>query len=353
MPRILNLSQKLIRLKTTEDNPQEIERCLSLIKKYLNPKLILKKYESDRKLSFVITTKKTHNPKIFFVSHVDVVNGADEQFIPKVKRGRLYGRGSWDMKVYLALMLTLFNELPSCNNSPDVGLIITSDQETGGDNGTKFLLKELHYSSEVAFVPDAGNDLDIVNIEKGVLHLKLSAKGKTAHGSRPWMGENALDTLISTYMRLHAIFPNPTNDQDWKTSLSLGKIEGGRAINQVPDQGALYLDLRYTERQTPESILRLIRKVAKNLSLEVLANGSICYTPEDHPFLQKYMAISNKILGRKVKFNRECEATDGRYFSDRGIPVIITRSQGSDAHGKNEWVAIEPLSKFYEIIKQF
>jgi len=351
---ILKIAQALIPLKSTKDNPDEIQKCLEYIKNYFQTEnLVLKQYTSNDKPSLVIATHKTKKPKIFLVVHIDVVEGEEKQFIPKIKNGKLYGRGADDKKTFTALAMVLTKDLAQLKNPPDIGLMITSDQEIGGEDGTQYLLEKEGYSAQVAFLPEHGINFGISNIEKGVIHLKISARGKSAHGARPWMGKNALDELINVYTRLHCLYPNPENENDWKISLNLGKIEGGEAVNRVPDWGAAYLDLRYTDDYREEQILRTVRKICKGLKLEVIARGLFCYTPEDNLYLQQYKKIEEKILSHKIEFQKSCTTSDGRFFTNLGIPTILSRSPGSGSHTDNEWVEIEPLGTFYQILWEF
>ena len=74
------------------------------------------------------------------------------------------------------------------------GIIITADEEIGGANGARQALKEIKAAFCVAL--DGGSLKKIVIKEKGIVRLKLVARGKTAHGARPWLGENAIEKLI-------------------------------------------------------------------------------------------------------------------------------------------------------------
>ncbi|NIU59932.1 MAG: peptidase dimerization domain-containing protein, partial [Phycisphaerae bacterium] len=77
------------------------------------------------------------------------------------------------------------------------GVMITADEEIGGANGARQALKEI--KAEFCIALDGGGLNKIVIKEKGIVKLKLIARGKTAHGARPWLGENAIENLINDY----------------------------------------------------------------------------------------------------------------------------------------------------------
>lgn len=212
---IVNLTKKLIKVPSVKANTAALYKIINFCKTYFaGREFITKKLESNKKLSLVVTFEKTQKPEIFLVGHLDVVEGEKEQFIPQVKGNRLYGRGSKDMKGADSVMMVLMKNLASMKIKPSLGLMLTTDEEIGGLNGVGYLLRTKKYSCKVAFVPDGGNNFKIITSEKGVIHFKLTAKGKSAHGSRPWIGENAIDKLIKAYQKLRKEFPNPKGPQD-------------------------------------------------------------------------------------------------------------------------------------------
>ena len=210
---VVSLTDQLIRFKTTSDNYLELKRCMRFIEKYFSGcDVVIRKYERNKKPSLVVLFKQTKRLGLFLVGHIDVVPGDDEQFKPIVKSGRLYGRGALDNKVSVTIMMALMRYYSKQNHRPNIGLMITSDEEVGGKNGVEYLLKKQGYSANFGLVLDAGERYEIVTKEKGALHLKLSAKGKEAHGSKPWKGENAIDDLALVNGRAAA----PASRRGWR-----------------------------------------------------------------------------------------------------------------------------------------
>ena len=118
--------------------------------------LVIKKYEKNNKFSLVATFKKTKHPKIFFVGHLDVEDAEEELLNPKIEGNKIKGRGDIDMKGPSAVLIDLFIELSKENKIYDIGLMLTTYEEIGSQNGVEHLLNEENYSCDFAIIPDGG-----------------------------------------------------------------------------------------------------------------------------------------------------------------------------------------------------
>ena len=198
--------------------------------------------------SVVITSQKTTRPKILLAGHMDVVPGTEESFQPKVEDGRLIGRGAYDMKMGIAASLNIFKALGIDLTKYDVGLMLTADEEIGGFNGVKYLVEQ-GYGAGIVVMPDGGFDWNFETQAKGVLWLEVTAEGKSAHGSRTWLGENAITKLARFLIMLEEDFAiEKESGDDYYTTVNIGTIGGGKATNQVPDLATATVDIRYTPK---------------------------------------------------------------------------------------------------------
>ncbi len=360
---ILKLTKKLISFKTTEGNKNEITNCLNFIKAYFKPEIISKKiivqeYKKNGILSLVLTNFDTLKPDIILNGHIDVVSAEDKLFTPIIKNGKLLGRGAADMKSQVAVMIAVFKSLINNEFKRSIGLMLTSDEEMGGSNGVKYLIEEIGYRTKVAIIPDGADNFDMVEKQKGGLWIKFTAKGKSAHASRLWLGENAILKLTDFYQNLIQIFPPLKKTkllyQDG-ISINLGKINGGKSTNSVPETAEMHLDLRYSEKADKKRIINTLKNLTKKYKINFIITDDveILETSPKNRYLLKYKEITEKIIKRKVKIIRETGASDARFFSKHNIPVIITVPNCGDFHGPNEWVEIKSLEKFYNILYHF
>ncbi len=353
MEGLVKLISELVRFRTTSDNPSEIRKCSDFIARHLKRRGIsVNVHERNGKVSLVATFEKTRSPDIFFNAHFDVVPASSHLFEPKVDGDRLYGRGTDDCKAQVAVLMLLMSHFALQKKKPSMGIMLTSDEEIGGSDGVNFLLSELGYSSKFALVADGGDNFDIVTKHKAFIQVRVSARGKSAHSSRPWEGgENAIEKLIEAYGKIKILFPKLTKPE-WKTTASLNKIAGGDVINKVPDYAELYLDIRRTEKDSEEKIMKALNGIG-SVQVEKVASSDMLITDESNQYISKLKLSAEKILKRNIRTHYEHGATDARYFSAAGIPAVVFKPIGFGAHSDNEHVVISSLKPYLSVLVDF
>lgn len=350
--KIINLTKSLVRFQTTADNLGEKRAIIDFVKnEFKGSGVYAKKIVSNRVPSLVITLKKEKNPRLVLVGHLDVVPAErPSDFRPIVRNNRIYGRGTGDMKAACAVMIEVMKNFAQADPRPSLGLILSADEEIGGENGVGFLLRKKGFRPELAVVPDGGTDLSSVVLkEKGLIDLKIKSFGRSAHGARPFLGVNAIDALIGKYAKIRKIIPELKRGQ-WKNSLNLGKIAGGQATNKVPDYAEMLLDIRIVDERYRSPIMAKIRRIAPDA--EIISDGST-FIQDKNARIIDYKNVFEKMLGRRIEFTRSEGASDARYFCEKKIPAIITKIKCGHIHGRNEWVDIPEMGFFYRGLKEF
>lgn len=348
---LVKMTSELMRFKTTKDNYDEKKSIISFVKEqFKEKKVFIREFEKNKNPSLVITLGRGRKPKIFLNGHLDVVPADDQEYTAKIGKRRIYGRGSGDMKAACAVMIEVMKHFSACKKRPSLGLMLTTDEEVGGKDGVEYLLKNKKFSSDLAIIPDGGTDLkNIVLKEKGVLHLKIKAYGKSAHGSRPFLGENAVEKLIKSYLRLRKVIPELT-EKRWQNTMNLGKFSGGDTVNKVPDWAEMYLDIRYTQKADKDDIIRKIKKIVP--IFEIISEGAP-FIQNKHRHIKSFKKVMERNIGQKVLFSRVEGASDARYFSEMGIPAIITKIKAKNIHSRGEWVDIREMGVFYDSLVEF
>jgi Acetylornithine deacetylase/Succinyl-diaminopimelate desuccinylase and related deacylases len=168
-----------------------------------------------------------------------------------------------------------------------VGLLITGDEETGGENGAAHALGMV--KAQYALALDGGSPERIITREKGIVDIKLTATGKSAHGARPWLGVNAIDLLLADYERIRELFSDQGGEH-WHRSINFGKIRAGHSINQVPQTAEGWFDIRFTENDDPDAIVSEIRSRVHS-SVEVLAVAPV-FASLPSPLTQHLLQIA-------------------------------------------------------------
>ncbi len=347
---------ELIRIKSVDGNFEELKKVADFAEGYLKNAPVIKRWERNGKHS--IYASLSEFPRVVFVGHLDVVDAEDKQFNPVIEGDSIYGRGALDMKGPDAVMLELARTLIDSGKRPAVAFLFTTDEEVGSEDGVEWLLKKDEINAEFAVIPDGGENFNLVVAGKGVLHFKVSCRGKATHGSRVWEGENAIEKCIKIYgdMKHSGLFPQePCNVEDhWHNTINLGKLVGGDSVNRVPDHAEMYIDTRFVKPYTVKTFKeRLLSFVPSDAEFEVISYGEPVETPLDNPYLLSMKESVREVIGREPGFVKEHGATDARFFEEKGIHSVILYPVGGNIHGKDEWVSLDSLVKLYNIFERF
>jgi succinyl-diaminopimelate desuccinylase len=351
MDEIITLTKDLVRFKTMHSRPEEIQRCMAFIEDYLKQcGASYRRLDHDNIPSIIVIPQNNIAP-ILLMSHIDVVDAPDELFKPRIKNNALYGRGSIDDKYAAALSLVLVKEYlhrlkkaGKGQNDLPFGVLITADEEIGGANGARQALKEI--KAEFCIALDGGGLNKIVIKEKGIVKLKLIARGKTAHGARPWLGENAIENLINDFQVLKKNFELSAPDH-WHRTLNFSWIQAGKASNQVPDYAEALFDIRYTENDDMEKIFQNIQDEIKGEL--VVQKKEPLFEGGDSPYLDLLLEIAED---SEVGF--EHGASDARFLSTHGIKGIVWGANGDmSQHSADEHVNIDSVDKLYDLLDAF
>lgn len=344
---INELLSKLISFKTVYPNYQEVSSCLSFIEQYYqNTNLYIKRMTYNKDESILISNTLDKDLDVLFVGHIDVVPAEENDFSSKIINDKLYGRGSFDMKGHVAVMMKL---LKDNSFKKKVGLLLTSDEERGGFNGTNKWINQLDYTCKIAIVPDAGNNFQIVEEEKGVLQLKVNYHGKEAHASQVWAGDNAIQKIMNLYEHLLTKYPLPLNSNDYRTSINLAKIMGGESPNMVASDCYAIFDIRHIASDSKEDFIKTIKEYNNKYNIEILAQGEPFLTHKENKYYQKFLDVYKEVLKQEPIFSKCESASDGRFFYIHNIPCILMNASGANLHAKDEYIELTSLDKLYNI----
>jgi succinyl-diaminopimelate desuccinylase len=352
--------QELISIESTWDKTENLKVVIDYVETYFSPypHLFIKRFEKEGKYSIVITTEDTRTPQIFLNGHLDVVEAYHkDMFEMREENGMIYGRGVYDMKGNVLAMMEVMAHFASLDKMPSLGLMITTDEEVRGYYGVKYLLEEEGYSCDLAVIPDGSQNFSIINGEKGLLTLRIVSKGKAGHGSRPWIGENAILRLMNNIQQIQKLFPK-IDEYDrianWQNSLNIGTIRGGDASNQIPEFAECLLDIRTIDNDSQHQIIEQITSLVDSYShVEIVDQAAPVFIEPDHPFVLQYQKVAEEVLQRSVPISTECGGSDARFFADRDIPVILTNITGGGAHSRDEWANLESFDTLKTIFIEF
>jgi succinyl-diaminopimelate desuccinylase len=298
------------------------------------------------------STQRTKHPRLLLQAHVDVVPAPKDLRRAVIKDGKLYGRGARDMLFAAAAYMKLCAELGPQLSDLDIGIMLTGDEEVGGINSVPFLLQQ-GYSADLVWLSDAGNTLtDLVTNAKGVLNFDIITNGQAHHGSRPWEGDNAAAKLVALLHNLQTEFESPTNTT---TTCSITQLEAGDSVNKGPALARAHIDIRYTDHDERKRCMQLAQRLCADYDGEIknMTTGDHYSVDISHPLIAKYIELSKTKFKRRVTPIAVSGSSDARYFSAAGIPVIMTRPLSHGSHSDSEWVDLESLEEYYQILKAY
>lgn len=334
----------LIDSSTKEGANQAVEFCKQwLIEHELQPSLI-----ENNGYKMLVCEIGEGDQTIVFNGHVDVVSGKKEQFVPVEKNGRIYARGAADMKAGVAAMMVAMKELRNQKIGVKIQLQIVSDEEIGGMNCTGYLV-ENGYRGDFVICSEP-TQLGIALQAKGVLRIEVEVTGKSAHGSRPWEGENAIVKAYQIYEKLLQLpFTKESSDFYQSPSINLAIISGGEVFNKVPDHCVMSLDIRYLPGQDADVIVKQLESISDG-KVTVSLKGIPVATKRDDSFINQLKPVLEKhVAGEAVIFGQH-GAADTQYFAAHGIPAVEFGPSGANWHGDDEFVELESLEKYREIL---
>jgi succinyl-diaminopimelate desuccinylase len=293
-------------------------------------------------------------PTVVLHGHIDVVPGNPEQFEPRIDGDRLYGRGAYDMKGGLAAMMAATCRLAS-QSAVKVHFVCVSDEETNEEEGkraTDFVV-ERGYVGDFAITGEPTN-LHIGVQAKGVLAMRIEVLGRSAHGSTPWLGDNAVLKAIDVFRGIETLpFTRESSELFDRPSISLGKISGGDAMNRVPDHCALDVDLRYLPGQDADEILAAIGALEGAEVTHVFHREPIV-VDRDNEYVQMLAdAVCHQTtLEESIAVGRD-GTSDVISFLRAGVPGVEFGPAGDGHHGPEEWVSIDSLARYRDALVEF
>lgn len=307
-------------------------------------------HEYDGVHNLYASSRGQKHSRVLLQGHIDVVPG-EQPF--KVADGKYFGRGTYDMLYATAAFLRLADELQPVIGEYDLAIMLSGDEEKGGFNGVNRLLDEGGYSADVCLLPDAGEGFGSLNIAaKGVFGPTIRIHGRSHHGSRPWEGDGAAIKLARCLLEIEELFDTSSRDN---STLTVSRLQAGRAHNQGPATADASLDIRYENHADLERIQSGLERVLARYDGEItsVATGSNYQIGLNDPLVSTFVRLYEKHAGQPIRFTKAHGSSDARFFSEKGIPVIMLRPDGGGAHGDEEWISIASMEKFYALIKEF
>jgi succinyl-diaminopimelate desuccinylase len=291
-------------------------------------------------------------PTLVLHGHVDVVPGNPDQFTARVEGDRLIGRGAYDMKGGLAAMMCALRDVAE-QRTVGVRFMCAPDEESEDvDRRSTDMLVDEDFDADFAITGEP-TDLHVGVQAKGVLAARVVVHGRAAHGSTPWLGDNAITKAIDVFRRIEGLpFSRESSEMFDRPSINLGRIAGGDALNKVADRCTMDLDIRYLPGQDPGEILETIRRIP-DIEVRKTFGRVPARVSRQNPYVLALCDAVRRSTDREVVSVGRDGASDAVAFQAAGIPAVEFGPSGAGHHGPDEWVSTASLARYRKALADF
>ena len=361
----LEITRDLVKIETMNPPGRELE-CARYVGKLLQDAGLQVSYRefADGRTSVIARLVGTGGkPPICFGGHLDTVplgakSWSKDPFAGEISDGKVYGRGTTDMKAGAAAYVwTALQLARRPRGKADVLFVSVAGEETGCQGSFDLARTRAVGDARALVIAEPTSNYPIVG-HRGALWLHAEATGVTVHGSMPHLGVNAIykaARAIGAIERFNFdVAPHPLLGAP---TLNVGTMKGGMNLNSVPDRAEFTIDIRTIPGQDHKTLLGRIRAhLGDQVTVTPVVNVPGVWTDADDPWIREIFELTERIAGEKP------EQRGAPYFTDAaalkpafdGAPTIILGPGDMTlAHQTDEYCVvdrIEEAANIYESI---
>jgi len=315
---------------------------------------------------------KGHTKPLFvFAGHTDVVPTGPEKnwryppFTPTVENGKLYGRGTADMKGSVAAMVTacerFFNNHPAIDGS--VGFLITSDEEGPAINGTVKVIEHLTAQNTkidwcLVGEPSSTKALgDVVkNGRRGSLGAELKVIGKQGHVAYPHLAKNPIHAFANAMSELSTHQWDNGNQYFPPTTFQISNIHSGTgATNVIPADVDVMFNFRFSTETTSEKLQQEVEAILDKHDFKYDLKWTLSGLPfltEKGKLLDAASTAIRKVVGIETELSTAGGTSDGRFIAPTGAQVLELGPLNATIHQADEHVDVKDLELLSDVYEQ-
>lgn len=342
---------------------------IALLKQTLEPEGFV--FEVERTPNGTTNAWITHGqgaPLFVFAGHVDVVPAGDASrwttpaFEPTIRDGKLFARGAADMKGSVAAAAVAFARLVRENpqHNGTLALLITSDEEGDGDEGTKRVVEKLRSDGVVIDACIVGEPScskafgdTIKNGRRGSLNGKIVIHGKAGHVAYPHLADNPIHASAPFFSELASRQWDQGNAYFGPTTFQISNIHSGvGAVNVVPGELTALFNLRFSTEWTADRLIAEIEETAARHGL----NATFEWKRSAEPFVtqpaamtESLMRIVEDVTGQKPSLSTGGGTSDARFICRITHETVEFGPINATIHSVNECAGVDELVKLEEI----
>ena len=329
---------------------------------------------TGKKANLYATIGSNKDDGIMLSGHTDVVpadnrNWTSDPFSLTEKNNKLYGRGTADMKSFIALVLSRVPKIVNANLSKSIHLAFSYDEEVGciGVHRLIDMLKKNTFKPNLCIVGEPTN-MEVVLGHKGKCGHEVKVNGLACHSGQAPLGVNAINyaAKLISYISNIAVDKSKTGPFDHEyeipyTTLHTGIISGGTAINIVPDSCTFEFEIRHIAEDNPKELVEEIKAYSKEYLVpqmrKISEKTGINFKEKvSYPGLSinknsELVKLIKELL-KEDKHKKVIFGTEGGLFQEKlNIPSVVCGPGNIDqAHKANEYISIDQIVKGGEFL---
>jgi len=310
-----------------------------------------------------LTKKFGEGEHLCFAGHVDVVPAGDNwdtnPFVPVIKEGKIYARGTQDMKSGVAAFVQTCKEVENFNGR--LSILLTSDEEGDAKYGTVIMLEHLKEQGMlpnycIVAEPTCETTFgDAIKIgRRGSINGYLTIQGKQGHAAYPEKAINPVHQIAPILDKIAGINLDNGDDDFAPSQMVITDIRGGMEVTNVtPSALKLMFNVRNSTKTTQEDIRLHIDKCFHGLdySLELTQGSYPFVTTRDSKVVEKLTSSIQNITGVETKLSTAGGTSDARFMGAFGIDVVEFGVINDTIHAPNECTSIEEVEKLCEVFR--
>jgi len=293
---------------------------------------------------------------------------------------RIYGRGIADMKAGIAANVLAMRTLAEFREHlrGELVLMLVADEGTGGRHGTQYILDTRpELAGDAMISGDVGSPRVARIGEKGFVWIEIEARGKSAAGAHPHLGDNAIERLLpaidairsladhavpippsmmAAIEKASSVSENLNGAGETHTlthvTVNVGMIQGGIRINNVPSKASAKVDIRMPPGLRVDEVLSQIKKVlgrSPSIEWRVLDAAEPNWTSPEAAIVTTLARNAESVLCSSIGVSIRPGFSDGRFFRQRNVPAVVYGVTPQNGNAPDEHVLIEDLEAVFKV----
>jgi acetylornithine deacetylase len=368
----LQIAADLLRFRSLsfQANQDLVEHCRELLLRngFEIESLVDRRHEVE-KVNLVARRGKGYGGFAFF-GHIDVVPADDwtgpggNPFEPVIENGRLYGRGSCDMKGPIACMLAAAARISESELQRPLYVILTTDEEVGSEGAETVAAQSQLYrqmvQEHVAAVVGEPTRLHVVHGHKGTCLLRIVSHGRAGHSGMEG-GRNANLAMIPFLMEMREIHAETESNPDWldprfsppSLRWNIGINDRNDAVNITSPQSICTVYFRPMPGQDVSPLIARVQEAAERYGLEftLVRNSTPFFTTPHSPYIQKLLSFVPHSEATTVTYG-----SDAAKLGDLRRLALLGPGDIAKAHTSEEWISLADLeagTDLYESLARY